>query len=274
MFCPQCGHDGTKVLDSRSDGNERTRRRRCIQCGFAFGTIERVSAENLLVRKRDGRTEPFSRAKLTKGISKAVSGNSITTADINAFVDRVMRTLQPTAPGVPIPSIEIGRLVLQQLYDSKSITDVARIRYAIVFLSTSLNGHSLNGLQEFLDWLRDAYGSPNIQGPIETPSRVVKRDGRAEPFELAKIIRSIDIVTKDRNDRGADRLSGSSVAQQVRHELRGQAIVTSQQIAAEILKILCRRDALAYLRYASVNKYYKSVNDFWLEVAGLQGKVG
>jgi transcriptional repressor NrdR len=270
VLCPQCGHDETKVTDSRSDGNERIRKRRCVHCGHGFATVERVSVEGLYVKKRDGRVEPFSRTKLTQGITRAVGIGSLTTADINAFVERVTHSLQPTASGVPIPSVEIGKLVLQELHDSNAITDVARIRYAIVFLGTTTRAHSFHGLRDFLDWLDHAYGPRDVETPVDTPNRVIKCSGISEPFQLMKLEKSVAIAAKGRDKQDRVHTVASQVALVAKEALSGQAIVTSGQIAAEVLRALRSRDSMIYLRYASAVKGYRAVEDFWLDAIGLE----
>src|SRR5262249_52599352 len=150
MLCPYCGNGDTKVVDSRPDSLGRLRRRRCGACGHGFTTTERIAAEDLLVKKRDGSVEPVSRSKLIKGINKVASVYALAPADVNAFVDRILQALQPTAPGLPVPSVEIGRLVLQQLQDGRATTDVARIRYAIVFLGATTRLGRFRGLRDLL----------------------------------------------------------------------------------------------------------------------------
>lgn len=271
MLCPFCASDATKVVDSRADTAGRVRKRRCSECGHAFMTVERITTESLMVRKRDGRLEAFSRAKLVKGITKAAHLYALPPADVDAFVDRVVGMLQPGAPGLPVSSTEIGHLVLQELQDSRAITDVARIRYALVFLGQRSLSSGLNGLLEFLNWLENAYGPPGVERPSKTPWRVVKRDGRAEAFEVSKLERSLGIALKGRGTSERVRDSASRIASQVRQELQGQALVTTQQIATEVIKLLLQRDPIAYLRYSSVTKRYRATDDFWIDALGLQG---
>lgn len=64
MTCPSCGSNNTKVLDSRPSKGQVVRRRVCMECGHRFTTAERITAEYMRVRKRDGRVEAFNRAKL------------------------------------------------------------------------------------------------------------------------------------------------------------------------------------------------------------------
>jgi transcriptional repressor NrdR len=266
MFCPSCGDENTKVIDSRPDPLGRARQRRCAACGQRFSTVERIAVEDLLVRKRDGRLEPFSRTKLAWGVTRAARLYALPPADINAFVDRVVLKLQPGGHGLPIPSYEIGQAVLQELRDSRSITDVARIRYALVFLGrTTRASGGFQGLRDFLNWLHDTYGPLAATDPPETPWRVVKRDGHIEPFQYNKLEYGIKIVLRGRGTEQEVNDRAAAIAYEVVQELQGQALVTVQQIASEILKPLRRTDAMAYLRYASVAKRYRSVDDFWME---------
>ena len=61
MRCPKCTSIEDKVIDSRiaRDGNTIRRRRECLECSHRFTTTESLVRDNLVVVKRDGRTEPF-----------------------------------------------------------------------------------------------------------------------------------------------------------------------------------------------------------------------
>jgi transcriptional repressor NrdR len=274
MFCPSCGDENTKVIDSRPDLLGRARQRRCMACGQRFSTVERVNIEDLMVRKRDGSLEPFSRGKLVRGVTRAAHLYALSPADINALIDRVVQKLQPGGQWLPIRSDEIGRSVLQELQDSPSITDVAQIRYALVFLGrTTWASRDFQGLRDFLDWLHDTYGPLATTYPPDTPWRVVKRDGRTEPFQLTKLEHSIRVLLRGRGTEREINDRAAAIAHQVAQELHGQALVTAQQIASEILKPLRKVDAMAYLRYASVAKRYRSVDDFWIEAHALTNEI-
>ena len=56
----------------------------------------------------------------------------------------------------------------------------------------------ISGLREFLHWLEEVYGPPNVEPPPRTPWRVVKRDGSIEPFQISKLERSVQIASKGR----------------------------------------------------------------------------
>jgi hypothetical protein len=70
MHCPFCRYIDSKVIDSRTteDGTTIRRRRSCPECNRRFTTIETAT---LLVVKRSGATEPFSRDKVVSGVRKA-----------------------------------------------------------------------------------------------------------------------------------------------------------------------------------------------------------
>jgi transcriptional regulator NrdR len=74
MRCPKCGCQEDKVIDSRAsrEGATIRRRRECIGCSHRFTTYEEVEHEGLMVLKRDGRREEFSREKLLSGIKQSL----------------------------------------------------------------------------------------------------------------------------------------------------------------------------------------------------------
>src|SRR5690625_2270201 len=73
MKCSNCHNKSTKVLDSRpiEEGRSIRRRRECEKCGFRFTTFERVEALPLIVIKKDGTRQEYSREKLMRGLIKA-----------------------------------------------------------------------------------------------------------------------------------------------------------------------------------------------------------
>ena len=75
MHCPFCQNKQSKVIDSRViDGGTAIRRRReCSACNGRFTTIEKAQ---LLVIKRNGLTEPFSREKVITGVRRACQGHA------------------------------------------------------------------------------------------------------------------------------------------------------------------------------------------------------
>ena len=61
---PICGSEDSKVVDSRDSeaGDAIRRRRECVDCERRYTTYERIDEMPLMVVKRDGHEEVFSRA--------------------------------------------------------------------------------------------------------------------------------------------------------------------------------------------------------------------
>jgi transcriptional regulator NrdR family protein len=232
-------------------------------------TTERIATHEVQVRKRSGHLEPFKRQKIARGIIKAASGQHLLPAVVDAFVERVVDELTPPPDGAPVTTKEIGELVLQSLDDTTDLTDVVRIRFAMVFLGRLGTPSSFVDAREFMVWLEANY--PNAdpgEGHIDEVI-VVKRNGKRERFDVKKLERSVGIAAKGRGDDAKVRQLASVIAQKVLTDLTGQAIVTSQQIAASVLRQLRIADVVAYLRYASITKRYTQAADFFREASAL-----
>ncbi|NCU44532.1 transcriptional repressor NrdR, partial [Candidatus Falkowbacteria bacterium] len=124
-------HSETKVVDSRvaSDGLSIRRRRECLKCGFRFSTYEETEILDLLVVKRDGRKEVYSRDKMISGLRKATEKRPIDSDQFKQLVNLIERDIQ-AARQSEIVSQDIGRIVMKQL---KKIDKVAYIRFASVY---------------------------------------------------------------------------------------------------------------------------------------------
>lgn len=128
MRCPNCKGE-TQVIDTREADNSIRRRRACLACQHRFTTYERLELPKLMVMKRDGRRESFSREKLREGIQKACEKRPVCLANIDQVLDSIERQLFDKGES-EIPSLSIGELVMQQL---KDLDGIAYIRYASVY---------------------------------------------------------------------------------------------------------------------------------------------
>ncbi len=129
MKCPLCGHEDSKVTDSRNvDGTVR-RRRQCLDCGFRFTTYERVQTGNLVIIKKDLRREVFSREKLASGIRKACEKRPLPTGTIEKMVDDIENEVLLLGKS-EIHSTVVGELVMDRL---KIMDHIAYIRFASVY---------------------------------------------------------------------------------------------------------------------------------------------
>ena len=130
MHCPFCKHDDSRVVDSRTgeDGGAIRRRRQCPECGRRFSTIETAM---LLVVKRNGVVEPFSRAKVISGVRKACQGRPVSDDDLALLAQQVEDALR-AAGVVEIPTNEVGLAILAPL---RNLDKVAYLRFASVYRS-------------------------------------------------------------------------------------------------------------------------------------------
>src|SRR3989304_3710232 len=107
MNCPFCGHPETKVVDSRDWAEGIRRRRECLACGQRFTTVERAELGGLLVVKKDGRREEFSREKALAGVRKACEKRPIPSGAIEALADEVERAVYALGKA-EVPTTYIG----------------------------------------------------------------------------------------------------------------------------------------------------------------------
>jgi transcriptional repressor NrdR len=135
-----------RVVDSRTsqEGRSVRRRRECLGCSRRFTTYEYVEERQLLVTKRDGASEPYSREKLIRSLQlpcakRPVSGNDIELM-VNAIEDGLARLNLDE-----VPSDTVGGLVMEQL---RARDYVAYVRYASVY-------RNFQDLDEFYEELKD-----------------------------------------------------------------------------------------------------------------------
>lgn len=128
MYCPFCRNPDSRVIDSRAtdDGVAIRRRRSCPACGRRFTTQETVL---LMVAKRSGVTEPFSREKIIAGVRRACQGRPVNGDDLAMLGQRVEEAVRATG-NAEMPSHEIGLAILGPLRD---LDEVAYLRFASVY---------------------------------------------------------------------------------------------------------------------------------------------
>ena len=131
MRCPKCGCLDDKVIDSRAsrEGATIRRRRECIACGNRFTTYEEVERLGLVVLKRDGRREEFSKDKLLSGIKKACQKRPISQKTIEDLVDKIVNDVTDKYER-EVPAETVGKLVMEGLRD---VDQVAYVRFASVY---------------------------------------------------------------------------------------------------------------------------------------------
>ena len=145
MRCPFCHSNQNKVIDSRPsrEANAIRRRRECLNCQRRFTTYEQVEETMPLIIKKDGRREPYQRAKLSEGIKKACEKRPVSIDAIEQFLDELEREMLESGQR-EMPSTWIGERVMNKLRDWD---EVAYVRFASVY-------RSFRDVTEFLDELK------------------------------------------------------------------------------------------------------------------------
>lgn len=133
MYCPFCGHEETKVIDSRlaGEGRQIRRRRQCLACNERFTTFE--SAELVMPRlvKSDNSRQPFDESKLRNSMVRALEKRPVSSDEFEQAIGRLVHKLR-TMGEREVPSRLIGELVMEEL---RELDEVAYVRFASVYRS-------------------------------------------------------------------------------------------------------------------------------------------
>jgi transcriptional repressor NrdR len=131
MYCPFCGHEETKVNDSRlaGEGRQIRRRRECLKCGERFTTFETAELLMPLVVKGDRGREAFDEGKLRAGMEKALEKRPVPREQIDEAVSRIVHRVRGLGDR-EVSSRAIGELVMEEL---RHLDEVAYVRFASVY---------------------------------------------------------------------------------------------------------------------------------------------
>lgn len=102
----------------------------------------------------------------------------------------------------------------------------------------------------------------------ESPLLVVKKDGNKETFDRQKIMRGLVRATVKRN---IPIQTLEALLDSIESELRDNGIneITSKDIGNMVLKRLMEIDKVAYIRFASVYRDFKDVDEFSEELRSI-----
>jgi transcriptional repressor NrdR len=145
MRCPSCGHEEDRVVDSRAtkENSAVRRRRECLKCGKRFTTYEYIEHTPLVVVKKDGRREHYSREKIMNGLLRACEKRPVSRDALEKLVDEVEESIGRRVRG-EIPTQEIGNEIMKLL---GGLDQVAYVRFASVY-------REFKDVTQFLDELR------------------------------------------------------------------------------------------------------------------------
>lgn len=155
VHCPFCGNVETKVSDSRQveEGTTVRRRRECDHCLRRFTTFEKYEDSPLVVIKKEGRREEFSRSKMMAGMLRACEKRPISIEQIEDVAYGIEQILRNSLER-EVSSAEVGEAVLEQLY---SLDEVAYIRFASVY-------RQFGDIQRFMEELKELIEKRKITG--------------------------------------------------------------------------------------------------------------
>ena len=155
MYCPYCKNPDSRVIDSRTadDGAAIRRRRSCPSCGRRFTTQETVI---LMVAKRSGATEPFTRDKIVRGVRRACQGRPVTEDQLAILAQQVEDEMRSSGCA-EVPSHEVGLAILRPL---RELDEVAYLRFASVYRGFE----SLTDFEEEIAALRAAHNGAGRDG--------------------------------------------------------------------------------------------------------------
>src|SRR5215469_6697194 len=131
MYCPFCGHEETKVNDSRlaGEGRQIRRRRECLKCGERFTTFETAELVMPVVVKGDRAREAFDEAKLRAGMEKALEKRPVPREQLDEAVSRIVHQVRSVGDR-EVSSLAVGELVMEEL---RHLDEVAYVRFASVY---------------------------------------------------------------------------------------------------------------------------------------------
>jgi transcriptional repressor NrdR len=131
MHCPFCGHDETKVIDSRlaGEGRQIRRRRQCLACNERFTTFEAAELVMPRVVKNDSRRQPFDEDKLRSSMVRALEKRPVPSDQLEQAIGHLVHKLR-TMGEREVPSRLIGELVMEEL---RALDEVAYVRFASVY---------------------------------------------------------------------------------------------------------------------------------------------
>ena len=119
------------MIDSRASGGGITirRRRECAKCEHRYTTYEEIERPQLMVLKRDGRSEGFLREKLMASIQKACQKRPVTQESIDGLVEQIIEDLSNNFDR-EVPYGAVGTRVMDGL---RKLDPVAFVRYASIY---------------------------------------------------------------------------------------------------------------------------------------------
>ena len=171
MHCPFCGHEETKVNDSRlaGEGRQIRRRRECLKCGERFTTFETAELLMPLVIKGDRARQAFDEGKLRAGMEKALEKRPVSREQIDEAVSRIVHQIRRLGDR-EVTARAVGELVMEEL---RQLDEVAYVRFASVYRQFE----DVEAFHHEIERLRSARAAAPTPKPPARESRRAARSG-------------------------------------------------------------------------------------------------
>jgi transcriptional repressor NrdR len=151
--CPRCAFEEDKVVDSRTtkEGEAIRRRRECLKCAFRFTTYEYIERAPMMIVKRDGRREQYSREKLLTGLLKACEKRPVAREQLEKIVEEIEAAIFGKFKN-EVKSTELGNLVIERL---QGLDEIAYVRFASVYRQFKDINQFMSEVRGLLDRQKD-----------------------------------------------------------------------------------------------------------------------
>lgn len=119
--------------------------------------------------------------------------------------------------------------------------------------------------------LKCGYRFTTYEEVVKAALRVIKRDGRHEEFDRRKLVGGVERACEKRpiSTQQIEALVDAIISE---IESEYEREVTSTAIGKKVMDRLEKLDEVAYVRFASVYRRFRDVNQFLSEVEGLIGR--
>ena len=104
----------------------------------------------------------------------------------------------------------------------------------------------------------------------EIPYMVVKKDGTRERFERSKLVSGLLKACEKRPNKPVDIDDIADRAEQLLND-RPEREISGRELGALVMSELKKLDQVAYVRFASVYRDFRDVDDFAQEIRSLKG---
>lgn len=138
-----------KVVDSRTtkEGEAIRRRRECMKCGKRYTTYEYIERAPLIVVKKDGQREQYSREKILTGLIKACEKRPVSREQMEKLLDEVESATFGKFKN-EVKTSELGNEVIERLQE---LDEVAYVRFASVYRQFKDINQFMKVLKSLLD---------------------------------------------------------------------------------------------------------------------------